>query len=448
MDTQINGENNQIFTQETYQNPYQEKMGWYKFLIYVQLPLSMVINVIMGLNFISGINVADFGIDNSIFKTTNTILGIAGLLMVGYTFCVHYGLRKYLLSAPKFLLLFNAVQVAINIIQIVVFSHVGRDITSQFSSIGAGIVLLIINYIYFEHRSSLFYDSDEGKFKKISIALLAASVVAYIVYMVFSLQLPKDAAASTGRSFYNYGNTYAQPGLQAQNNEYLEKDTEPISELEENADIEEAEKIDDSQTIEATTSSSEEGGPLIFSQYNTEYVAATIEGNTFTSNALGLTFEVPSNMKLYSDEELAGMDGVSADDFAQKLADDVDGGNIRTEMCVDPASSDFFGEVILRVKYFGVSDESLLDGLDMTAGIDYDALKERWGADDIAVDTMDGQFCGRAFKGMLLTYDIGGFKMYQKQYVFIYKGYVGYIIAYGESEEQCDQYLDAFASVE
>ena len=31
---------------------------------------------------------------------------------------------------------------------------------------------------------------------------------------------------------------------------------------------------------------------------------------------------------------------------------------------------------------------------------------------------------------------------------FIYKGYVGYIIAYGESDEQCNQYLDAFKSVE
>lgn len=153
-------------------------------------------------------------------------------------------------------------------------------------------------------------------------------------------------------------------------------------------------------------------------------------------------------MKFHSDEELAGIDNISTDDFAQSMADDVNGGKIRTEMCVDPADGDFFGEVLLRVKYFGVSDESLLDDLDLASGIDLEQVKEQWGADDVTVDTMDGQFCGRAYKGILLTYDIGDFKMYQKQYVFIYKGYVGYIIAYGESDEQCNQYLDAFKSVE
>ncbi|ADL34367.1 hypothetical protein bpr_I1630 [Butyrivibrio proteoclasticus B316] len=34
-------------------------------------------------------------------------------------------------------------------------------------------------------------------------------------------------------------------------------------------------------------------------------------------------------MKFHSDEELAGIDNISTDDFAQSMADDVNGGKIR-----------------------------------------------------------------------------------------------------------------------
>ena len=420
MDTQINqedfNENGQVLVQPV----VQEKMGWYKFIIFVQLPLNMLINAITGFTYIANPN-------KEVYGNTNTFMGIAALLMVATAFCVHYGLRKFINLAPKFFIALNALQVAINVIQVVVYTHLGIEIFGLFTPIAVGVALIIINILYFGKRQYLFTMEDE-RFKFFSVALFAACIVIFLAYAGSAMSLPavsKTTSDSQESSIFT---------------DDAEK-TEDVRIVLEN-------EIEKEETA-ITEEESSDNDSLIFHQYEMEYVDPIFDGNNYVSSVLGLKLELPSNMVFVSNEEIASMEGVSSDNFYEKRAEDINSGVIRSEMCASVPDDNPLGRILVRVRYYGISDQSLLDELDLTKFIDKDSLLEQWGANDLTIETMDGDFCDRPYKGISIVYDFGDdIYLYQTQYMFIYKGYCGYIITYGESQEQCDEYLDAFVSAE
>ncbi|WP_029232700.1 hypothetical protein [Butyrivibrio sp. VCB2006] len=394
---------------------YEQKMGWYKFIIFVQLPLAIVISAMMGLTSIT--------IDGG-FDILENFTAIEYLLMAVLAFCVHYELRKKMSFAPKLLLIFNAVTVLSSIVTAVINIRAGIDASSLFSAIAAGIILLIINYVYFDHRNFMFTE-DDNMYKTIGLILSAVIVVLYLAEAFVTFRYTKTAADFS-----------ADDTLTASESESKETDSF--------ADI----LGESSASEEATEDMSVDIGPLVFDQYVTEYEAFEIDGEYFTSNALGIKFVLPSTMVYSSNESIADMDGADSEDFLTSLSDDVNDGVIRTEMCAEATDDLSLGEVIVRVKYYGIDDDTLLDGVDMKQYINKAALKKEWDADDVTIETMDGEFCGKPYKGVLVDLNFEGFHIYEKQYVFIYKGYVGYVITYGESVEECDEYLSLFTSID
>jgi hypothetical protein len=147
-------------------------MKWYKFLIYFLLFAVAVLNVIGGINALTGANytVSGENVSKLVYalypslKTVDIIYGIACILLGIYQVSIRFQLAKYKTNAPKALFgmyVANAIIVAIysfsvlGIVPTEVVSH--SELTGQAigAIIGAG-VMIWLNKIYFDKRKHLF----------------------------------------------------------------------------------------------------------------------------------------------------------------------------------------------------------------------------------------------------------------------------------------------------
>ena len=271
MDYQYNDQNN-------YQNNYLNDqppalgMGQYKFLIYFQLPVAMILSV--G-NILAHFN-KNYGIGLSIYS-------IGVLLLVAFTFCVHYGLRKFIDIAPNFLLMFYVTGLLDAILQIIVCIRYGISPVDYVSKIIASIALLIVNSIYFSNRSQMFLQED-NKYKNIGYALFITSLGALLLgtglFMSDQKQIKADPEKIESSSSYTQSFSYTGNNNNSYLNSETEKETEDTPRASTNTETESSTYNNNNSTIPDL--------PSVLS-----YEPAVIVEDTYTSSALNIKFTKP-----------------------------------------------------------------------------------------------------------------------------------------------------------
>ena len=411
-------------------------MGWYKFLIFFQLPASMILSAVNALNYLSRTH-----------DVCYIVYAIGILLLVGFAFCVHYGLRKYMALAPRFLLIFYGIGIVDAIIQIIISVSFGLSPIDYVSRIIAGTVLLVINSIYFSNRSNMFLQEDT-KFKYIGYALFISALAAIVVssgLVMTEYKKPKsDSKEMNSTSSYSSSTDLTNNDSDFTVN--IEKESEDTNRAMTNTETE-------------SSTYKEKDSPIVDMTSALTYEPPVISGDSYSSSALNLKFTNPKGYKFEDENVLAENDGITADDYSEKLKMDVAFGKLRTEMISSNKSGGGLVQVKLRfdskigvLRKAGKTDEDIMDMFTEDAlkqFIDADKIKESWGAKDASYTVIDGDFCVQPSKALDVTMDFGdGKSLNLDEYLFVSGDFLGYIVVVADSKEKCDQIMSCFSTEE
>ena len=165
--------------QQTYRQPNHPSvdadlpMNWYKFLINFALIAGAILNGISGILAISGAQYSMYDVDASIIyekieglQGLDVFYGSLLLCLALFTFITRQALAKYAAIGPKLLLGVYVANTVVGLFYTVsasaLFENVNIDYdgaSSAISTIIIGIVMVIVNYRYFQKRAHLF-DED------------------------------------------------------------------------------------------------------------------------------------------------------------------------------------------------------------------------------------------------------------------------------------------------
>lgn len=143
-------------------------MKWYKFLIYFALWAGGIINIIMGINYLSGgiyAATSDAQVTAEMvysafggLKAVDVVYGLVVVALGALQIYTRFRLAKFKTNGPKLLYIcYAAGGVASLIYSIAVGSITGTGLdSSAIGSLVLNVVLFVLNYIYFNKRKSLF----------------------------------------------------------------------------------------------------------------------------------------------------------------------------------------------------------------------------------------------------------------------------------------------------
>ncbi|MBR5524763.1 MAG: zinc ribbon domain-containing protein [Clostridia bacterium] len=149
-------------------------MKWFKFLIYFSLFAAFVMNLIYGLNYITGgIYTIQTGVEAStvynvfpVMKGVDIAFGLCQIGVAVYCLIVRQALAQYKANGPRLLLGLYAIQMIASLLYeiacAVVVSTAGTPLVvasvigSCVGAIAAGLILISCNHIYFKKRAHLF----------------------------------------------------------------------------------------------------------------------------------------------------------------------------------------------------------------------------------------------------------------------------------------------------
>ena len=421
MDTQIKNVPIQMAEKLTNREKVQEDrplgLGWYKILIFVQLP-AMMISALIDILFSFSTNGLGLALLFSI---------IADISLVAFVFFVHYGLRRKTASAPKYLLLVYIFQIMLSVFRCVMYTKDFGDIKDEYSSIAIYTALIGFNYVYFKNRKHIF-NRDDADHRNMCLISCVTVIACFLLYPVIGHISFHDSEET--KSAY----------LHSMPKEATDK---TITKINTSRGV---------PQIVPTKSSTIKEAKNRENQVNPHgYSCPKYDGDTYESEALGIKFELPDDMRYLSDEEVARNDGTTAKDFEAGLINDIGDGKLRTEMGAGIVSENDFGQVLVRLKYFGTENEDLIESIPLMAAMELadenvdERLKEHYGASDVEIKEVSTSFCGKTCKGVSikLGYE-NGENLFINQTVFVNNGYVGYVVVLGPGNDQCNEYLECF----
>lgn len=138
-------------------------MRWYKFVIWVQLFLSALLNVVSGIMTMTGAHYQGqatvvYMVYGSL-KGLDIVMGIIAFALAGGAIWVRQMLSKFKKMGPTAYVILMALNGIINLLYVIMVSAITRmnnfNVT-VISSIITSIILCICNYIYFNKRKSMF----------------------------------------------------------------------------------------------------------------------------------------------------------------------------------------------------------------------------------------------------------------------------------------------------
>ncbi len=145
----------------------QYPLGWHKFLIYFSLWAGGVINLLSAIRVLTGFMYQWDGYSMAYrvysmypgLKTLDYLYGMALIVIGGFFIFVRFQLAAFRRGAPKFLIGLYAVGTAVSVIYSVAASAiVGINMidAGSIGSLSGSMTMIIINYIYYRNRASLF----------------------------------------------------------------------------------------------------------------------------------------------------------------------------------------------------------------------------------------------------------------------------------------------------
>lgn len=146
-------------------------MAWYKFLIYFSLIAGAILNIIMGLNYITGsvyfietngmISAEQvyehYGIE---LQVIDIVYGVLLLALAILGFVLRYKLANYKPDSLKFVMIFYSISAGVPFLYSLLISAItGQSLAVQaMMSLAIGVTLLFCNIKYFKNRAHLFID--------------------------------------------------------------------------------------------------------------------------------------------------------------------------------------------------------------------------------------------------------------------------------------------------
>ena len=138
-------------------------MKWYKFVIYVQLFLTALLNIGSAVSFFSGAqyegNVDAVYATFSGMKTLDMLMGAASIAVAVFCVIVRQKLADFKKEGPGWYLILLGVSAAASLLYLIAGSNItGVNLmdSSSISSIAVSVVLIVVNKSYFDKRKELF----------------------------------------------------------------------------------------------------------------------------------------------------------------------------------------------------------------------------------------------------------------------------------------------------
>lgn len=175
------------FCKQIASTPPQEidvHMGWYNFILWIQVPLNILNGLYTAINSFMSIGNPQyltklFGIQLPLLPISYGIFLISTLT---FSLCMHYALRKRHFYVLKLLIIFNLMPVVTSSINILP-NMVVDDAPNLIAKIISGLVLAFINYIYFNNRKHLFVNTN-SKTRLVAKYLFALTVITYVIFLL------------------------------------------------------------------------------------------------------------------------------------------------------------------------------------------------------------------------------------------------------------------------
>lgn len=158
----------QLDPQSDSQPPQQEyPLGWHSFLIYFSLWAGGVMNILNAIGVLSGFFYQSGGYSMAYevyfmypdLKTLDYLYGMSLIAIGGFFIYVRFQLAGFRRGAPKLLIGLYVAATAISLIySVAVSSIVGASVadTSSIGSLLGSVIMIVINYVYYRNRASLF----------------------------------------------------------------------------------------------------------------------------------------------------------------------------------------------------------------------------------------------------------------------------------------------------
>lgn len=144
----------------------QHSMNWYKFLIYFALFFGAAINVIGGIVCMTGSHYDIVGGSGAHYwvyavygglKALDIIYGLAMIALGAFGIYTRFRLSAYRTDGPMCLLITYGAAAGLSLLySIIVSSIIGEFPTENIGSIVGSVVMIVLNYIYFDKRRSYF----------------------------------------------------------------------------------------------------------------------------------------------------------------------------------------------------------------------------------------------------------------------------------------------------
>jgi hypothetical protein len=141
-------------------------MKWFKFIIYFQLFANAVLNVINAIRLLTGVQYGDnASLVYTYFpslKTADILFGICCLALAGFAIFTRHRLAKFFRNGPMLYYILMAASVVLSLIYLIMASsalHVSLGEVMDASTIASmltSLVMLIVNWVYFNKRADLF----------------------------------------------------------------------------------------------------------------------------------------------------------------------------------------------------------------------------------------------------------------------------------------------------
>lgn len=138
-------------------------MKWFKFIIYVQLFLSALGNLILGIGLLAGTAYGEYsGLVYAVapaLRAVDVVIGLALLALAAAAIVVRQRLARYRAGAPRLYLLLLAVSLGVSLVYLLAGSAVVGELllsASTLASLAGSGVMLPVNRIYFRKREGLF----------------------------------------------------------------------------------------------------------------------------------------------------------------------------------------------------------------------------------------------------------------------------------------------------
>ncbi len=138
-------------------------MKWYKFIIYVQLFLTALLNLGSAVSYFTG-NQYRGNVDAVYatfpgMKTLDTLMGVASIAVAVFGVIVRQKLAGFKKEGPRWYLILFGVSAVASVLYLIAGSNItGINLmdSSSVSSIAVSIVMIVVNKSYFDKRQELF----------------------------------------------------------------------------------------------------------------------------------------------------------------------------------------------------------------------------------------------------------------------------------------------------